>query len=217
MADFEGLENLEKAVEKVLNRLELSTANIAAVRNVVRGGGSQSEYDRWFAEMVRVELGKVLGIMRARAVQKARAQMKSDPGAASSAILRRTYKKELAGALTIGGNRGRISSRSRVYEPGKKKRRHVGERTKKLNEYYGPDRSFILRFLEFGTDVRNAKTFGPTGQRSTATWGARGNIDPHPSFQSMGQDMEQAAQQLGKTLMGRVEKWIEKAFKEEGE
>lgn len=211
MADFEGLANMEKAVDSVLRRLELSRANVAAVRDVVRGGMSRSDYDKMFAEMVRLELGKVLGIMRAKAVQKASA---AGAGSASSAVLRRTYKNELAENINIGGNRKRISSRLRVYETGTKKHRHVGERTRKINEYYGPDRSFILRFLEFGTDVRTAKSFGPVGNRSTATWGNRGSVSPRSFFHSMSSDMEQAAQQLGFTLTDWVERFVEKAFKE---
>jgi hypothetical protein len=212
MADFEGLENLDKAVEGVLQRLELSHANIAAVRDVVRGGMSRADYDRFFAEIVRVELGKVLGIMRAKAVQKARGVGAGD---ASSAVLRRMYKGELAGNINIAGNRQRISNRTRVYEPGTKKPRHVSDRTKKINEYYGPDRSFILRFLEGGTDVRTAKSFGPTGRYSTASWGNRGNIEPRSFFHTMSNDMEQAAQQLGFTLKDWVEKFVERAFNEE--
>jgi hypothetical protein len=124
------------------------------------------------------------------------------------------YKDELAGNINIASPRGRISSRRRLYEPGQKRPRHVGARTRQINEYFGPDRGFILRFLEFGTDVRTAKPFGPTGRGSTASWGTRGNIDPRSFFHTMKSDMEQAAQQLGQTLTGYVEKWIETAFKE---
>jgi hypothetical protein len=124
------------------------------------------------------------------------------------------YKGEFGCNINIGGNRGRISSRNRLYEPGKIKPRYVSERTKDINEYYGPDRSFILRFLENGTDVRTAKSYGPTGRGSRASWGARGSIDPRSFFHSMSSDMEQAAQQLGQTLKGYVETWIEKEFNE---
>ncbi len=107
-----------------------------------------------------------------------------------------------------------MSSRTRKYQPGWLKQRYVSDRTRKINEYFGPDRGFILRFLEFGTDVRTAKSFGPTGRGSTATWGFRGNIAPRSFFHTMQSDMEQAAQQLGHTLTGHVERWIERAFKE---
>ena len=73
---------------------------------------------------------------------------------------------------------------------------------------------FILRFLEFGTDVRTAKPSGATGLGSKSTYGARGNIRPRPFFHTISSDMEQAAQQLGETLVNRVESWVDKAFTE---
>ena len=211
-ADFSGLDKLDKAISSVLNRLALKDNVRQQVAMVGSGQMSRENFDGWFSEVVRQELGKVLAIMRARAVQKADTQAKA--GSAKSGVLRRMYKNEYAGNINIGGNRGRISPRRRLYEPGQVKPRHVGARTRQLNEYFGPDRSFILRFLEFGTDVRTAKSFGPTGRGSTASWGARGNIAPRSFFHSMSSDMEQAAQQLGHTLTGYVEEWIEKAFKE---
>ena len=212
MADFSGLNNLEKIVSSVLNKLALRD-NVNQQISMVKGGNmSLQEFDGWFSELVRAELGKVLGIQRAKAIQKAR---EAGSGSAQTAILRRTYKNEYAVNLNIGENRGRISNRTRYYQPGWLKQRHVSDRTRKLNEYYGPDRSFILRFLEFGTDARTAKTFGPTGRGSTASWGNRGAIEPRSFFHKMRSDMEEAAQQLGHTLRGAVEKWIEHKFKEE--
>ena len=212
MADFSGLQNLDKAVDSVLRKLQLSDRVQQSVRMVRSGSMSMQDFDGWFSELVRVELGKVLAIMRARAVQKAQGV---GAGSASTAVIRRMYRDEYAGNINIGGNRGRITSRKRFYEPGKIKPRHVSDRTRKLNEYYGPDRSFVLRFLESGTDVRTAKSYGPTGRGSRASWGARGNIAPRSFFHGMSSDMEQAAQQLGHTLKGYVEQWIETQFKEE--
>jgi hypothetical protein len=212
MADFSGLQNLDKAVNSVLEKLKLEASTQTNLSMVRSGTMSKEQFDGWFSELVRVELGKVLAIMRARAVQKAQA---AGAGSASSAVLRRMYKDRFGGNINIAESKKRISSRKRMYTPGKIKPRHVSERTRQLNEYYGPDRSFVLRFLENGTDVRTAKTYGPTGRGSKASWGARGNIAPRSFFHGMSSDMEQAAQQLGDTLKGHVEKWIEKEFKEE--
>ena len=212
MADFSGLQNLDKAVNSVLEKLKLDASTQTNLSMVRSGTMSKEQFDGWFSELVRVELGKVLAIMRARAVQKAQA---AGAGSASSAVLRRMYKDRFGGNINIAENKKRISSRKRMYTPGKIKPRHVSDRTRQLNEYYGPDRSFVLRFLENGTDVRTAKTYGPTGRGSKASWGARGNIAPRSFFHGMSSDMEQAAQQLGDTLKGHVEKWIEKEFKEE--
>ena len=211
MADFSGLQNLENMVSGVLKRLELQPNVNQQVQLVRSGAMSRANFDGWFAEVVRQELGKVLGVQRAKAVQKAR---QVGAGSASSAVLRRMYKDEFAGNINIASPRGRISSRTRNYQPGWLKQRHVGDRTKKINEYYGPDRGFILRFLEGGTDVRTATSYGPKGKGSMASWGARGSIAPRSFFHGMGADMEQAAQQMGHTLSGYVEKWLVRTFKE---
>ena len=210
-ADFEGLKNLDKIISSVLNRLALQDKVSMQVQMVRSGAMSRANFDGWFAEVVRQELGKVLGVQRAKAVQKAR---QVGAGSASSAVLRRMYKDELAGNINIASPRGRISSRTRNYQPGWLKPRYVSDRTKKINEYYGPDRGFILRFLEGGTDVRTATSYGPKGKGSMASWGARGSIAPRSFFHGMGADMEQAAQQLGHTLNGYVEKWLVRTFKE---
>lgn len=211
MADFSGLQNLEKMVNSVLKRLELQSNVNQQVQMVRSGAMSRANFDGWFAEVVRQELGKVLAVQRAKAVQKAR---QSGAGSASSAVLRRMYKNEFTANLNIASPRGRISSRTRNYQPGWLKPRYVGDRTKKINEYYGPDRGFILRFLEGGTDVRTATSYGPKGKGSMASWGTRGSIAPRSFFHGMGADMEQAAQQLGHTLNGYVEKWLVRTFKE---
>ena len=211
MADFSGLKNLEKMVSSVLKRLELQPNVHQQVALVRSGTMSRENFDGWFSEVVRQELGKVLGVQRNKAVQKARAV---GAGSASTAVLRRMYKDEYAANINIATPRGRMSSRTRNYQPGWLKQRHVGDRTKKINEYYGPDRGFILRFLEGGTDVRTATSYGPKGKGSMASWGARGSIAPRSFFHGMGADMEQAAQQLGHTLNGYVEKWLVRTFKE---
>lgn len=210
-ADFSGLEKLDKAISSVLNKLALKDNVQQQVAMVGSGKMSRENFDGWFSEVVRQELGKVLAIMRARAVQKAR---NVGAGSASSAVLRRMYREEYAVNINIASPRGRMSSRTRNYQPGWLKQRHVGDRTRKINEYYGPDRGFILRFLEGGTDVRTAKSYGPSGKGSGATYGARGAIAPRSFFHSMQSDMEQAAQQLGHTLNGYVENWIDRKFKE---
>lgn len=219
MADFSGLQNLEKMVDSVLRKLQLQDRVSQNVRMVKGGNMSLQEFDGWFSELVRVELGKVLGIQRARAVQKANA---AGAGSASSAVLRRTYKGEYAGNINIGGNRSRITNRKRIVpEPnggksGIRRHRTMKDRTKELQEYFGPDRSFVLRILESGRDVYMATSEGPTGRRSKATWGRRGAMAPRNwFFHSMKSDMELAANQLGQTLTGAVEKWIEQQFKDE--
>lgn len=217
-ADFAGLNNLDKVISSVLKKLSLKDNVNQQVRMVKGGNMSLQEFDGWFSELVRAELGKVLGIQRAKAIQKAR---EAGAGSASSAVLRRTYKGEYTGNINIGGNRRRITSKRRVVpEPnggksGIRRPRTMKDRTKDLQEYFGPDRSFVLRILESGRDVFMATPEGPTGRRSMATYGRRGSITARNwFFHTMKSDMEQAAQQLGQTLTGAVEKWIEQQFKE---
>ena len=217
-ADFSGLENLAKVVDGVLRRLELSTAvqgNVSAVRS---GHISMHQFDVDFAQIVRMQLGKVLGIMRARAMQKAQGAGAKD---ASSAVLRRMYRGTFGGNINIAGHRGRISSRSRVIpEPNGgasciRRERTVKKRTKQLREYYGPDRDFILRIFSEGRDEFRATSDGPVGRGSKATYGRRGAIAPRWNFiHSMQSDMQQAAQQLGIDLTQWVEDFIETKFTE---
>ena len=221
MADFSGLNKLENIVDKVLRRLSLQDNVTHQVGMVKSGNMSLQEFDGWFSELVRKELGKTLGIVRANAVKKAR---EAGAGSASSAVLRRMYKKSYAGNVNIASSGRRLSSKDRVVpEPdggksGIRRKRTVKERTMKLRKYYGPDRGFVLRILEGGRDVFYATPEGPTGRRSMATYGRRGSITARNwFFHQMRGDMELAAQQLGQTLMGAVEKWIEQEFTESTE
>lgn len=217
MADFSGLVNLEKIVTDVLTKLSLRS-NVQQQAQMVRSGSmSLQDFDGMFSELVRVELGKTLGIIRNKAIQKAQA---AGAGSAATAVYRRMYKKDYMGNVNISGNRGRISSKTRVVpvpmggRSGIMRDRSVSDRTKKINEYYGPDRHFILRFLNEGTDTRTARPEGPTGKGSRATYGNRASISPRGFFHQMRSDMEEAAQQLGQTLIHHVEEWVSQEFKE---
>ena len=217
VADFSGMEKLWEVVNKTLRRLSLKENVQNRVSMVKSGSLDKASFDGWFAEVVRIELGKTLGIVRNKAKEKA---AMAGAGSASSAVLRRMYRDEYKGAVHNLGSRKRISSRTRIEpEPdggksGIRRSRMVSDRTKKLRGYYGPDRSFILRFLDSGTDIRMAKTSGPTGNRSRATWGRRGSITGKGFFHTLQSDMEQAAQELGQTLIGHVENWLETQFSE---
>lgn len=213
MADFSGMKDLEKIVDKVLHRLALQE-NVQMSAGMVKDGSmSLQDFDGWFSELVRKELGKTLGIIRNKAVEKARRD--AGAGSASTAVLRRMYKKEYTANVNIAGNRRRLSNRKRIYIPGTQKKRSVSDRTRDLNEYYGPDRAFILRMLEGGTDVRTAgNRVGVSGRGSGATYGARGVLGARSFFAGVSSDMELAAQQLGRTLTDHVKSWIETEFKE---
>ena len=217
MADFSGMNELEERFNKLMDRLILSEKIQAPARLVQNGVWNRSTFDQYFAEVVRQELGKQLGIIRGKAKKKAQA---AGAGSAAGAVMRRTYRDQYMVNINIASHHGRLSSKKRVVEPptggqlGHRRVRTVSKRTKKLREYYGPDRDFILRFLEGGTDIRYARSSGPKGRGSRATYGNRGALAPRSFFHTMSADMEQAAQQLGQTLVGYVEKMLEKEYTE---
>ena len=217
VADFSGLDNLESIVNKTLERLKgKASGQLSSYKS---GSISKEDFDGYFAELIRVELGKTLGVLRNIAVKKARA---AGAGSSSVAVKRRLYKGGDAGNINIATNNRKVSSRKRIVpEPtggksGIRRHRTVSPRTKKIREYFGPDRDFILRILESGRDVYYAKPDGVTGRGSKATYGKREAMAPRNwFFHSMKSGMEQAAQQLGKTLIGAVENWVEQQFIEE--
>jgi len=209
-ADFAQLENVNEVITKVLKRLQ-TRREVQTAWNTM----SMHMFDGWFEPLVRKELGKVLAIVRAKAVQKAQAAGAKD---AAHAVLRRMYRDELKGNVNILGNRKRISSRTRPYPErtggvsGIRRNRIVSDRTREIYEYYGPDRAFILRFLEYGTDVRTARPGGAVGRGSKATYGNRGSIGARSFFGSVSSDMQTAAEQLGTTLVNYVEQWLDETF-----
>jgi hypothetical protein len=217
-ADFSGMENLEERIDGVLRRLALRDDVRKGAEMTVHGSITLSQFDGFMSELVRKELGKVLGILRAKAVKKAQ---QAGAGSASSAVLRRMYRDAYAGNINIAPGGRRISSKRRQVaapdggESGIRRTRTVKRRTKQLREYFGPDRGFMLRILEEGRDVYMATSDGPIGRGSKATHGKRGSLAArHWFFHTMKSDMEQAAQQLGQTLTGAVETWVEQAFNE---
>lgn len=209
-ADFSQLENVNEVITNVLKRLQARSEVQTAWSSM-----SMQAFDGWFEPLVRKELGKVLGIVRAKAVQKAQSAGAKD---AAYAVSRRMYRNELKGNVNILGNRKRISYKTRTYPErtggasGIRRNRIVSDRTRKLYEYYGPDRAFILRFLEYGTDVRTARSGGAVGRGSRATYGNRGSIGARSFFGSVSNDMREAAAQLGTTLVNYVERWLDETF-----
>lgn len=217
MADFSGLNSLEKIVSDKLNSLVARPDTQFRIGMVGRGTMSRHDFDGWFSELIRVELGKTLGIIRNKAVAKARSV---GAGSASTSVLRRMYRDEFGGNVNIASPLGRICQRDRVVpapdggKSGIRRPRTVKLRTEQLRKYFGPDRGFVLRVLEGGRDVFMATPEGPTGMGSQATYGSRGAMAPRSFFHTLSSDMELAAQQLGQTLQGYVEKWIETKFTE---
>lgn len=208
-ADFKGLDKLSSVIENTLKRLQIRD-DVQSMWSKTDANDSISlrQFDDYLEPIVRKELGKTLAIVRNKAVERAR---RAGAGSASVAIQRRTYKNTIGGNINISGGK-KISYRQRVYEPGKLRTRYVGKRTRSVNTAYGPDRAFILRFLEFGTDIRTARGNGATGRRSQSTYGNRGAIGARSFFGPASADMKIEASKMGTTLINYIERWVDEAF-----
>ena len=122
------------------------------------------------------------------------------------------YKRILGGSISILNRKNAKGGGS--YEPPRKgtsdpfgrggNRVPRSQRTQQVMSYQGADRAFILRFLNAGTDVRDAGTRG--GRLS----GNRGRIEPRNFFATSSQKaMEQAAEQLDRLIEELIKKEIQ--------
>lgn len=141
-------------------------------------------------------------------------QMKSDPRQAYRAIRSVVYRQILGGNVNILRKR-KAGSPHDTWLPSSHtgrggNRRTRGDRTKQLQGYWGPDRGFILRFLNSGAVKRSIRNFKTDPHRAdvkrgsrggdvtkygkTVNTGARGNIAARNWFGNAGQHaLEQAA------------------------
>lgn len=115
-----------------------------------------------FEKRLRGVIRKVLGHARTNLRKEAASglRMDSDPRMAYKAVRFAVYKRLLGGQVNIL-QPFRTSSGGFYYEPPRHpsvrggNRRPQSMRTKMLMSYEGPDRGFILRFLNQGTKSRN--------------------------------------------------------------
>lgn len=134
--------------------------------------------------------------------------MKSDPRQAYKAVKSAVYKRILGGSVSILAKK---RAGKRLEEPPiyyalehrvNSKGNHRGgnraprsQRTKDLLTYAGPDRGFILRFLNAGTSDR------------TSRYGNRGHIAARNFFRDSSQQaMEKAAEQLDNLITDLIQK-----------
>lgn len=79
------------------------------------------------------------------------------------------------------------------------------------NELGDLDRAFILMALNNGTDVRTAKSEGPAGRHSKATYGNRG-VAPSSggeNFMSAGeQQMKRSSESMAQKILDEVHKFF---------
>lgn len=162
----------------------------------------------------------VLSRVRKDVSQAARGAMGADPRQAYKAVKTAVYRQILGGNVSIL-NKKRGSTQFSAYEPPRKPSRRGGNRrtrsprTDDLIHYAGPDRAFILRFLNQGTNPRVIKDFKYDESRKVDKWnkhpntGFRGAIRPrnffrltsHSAMRKASQELQQLIDELIKQEM----------------
>lgn len=153
---------------------------------------------------------KVLGEVKKNIGRAAKEAMSSDPRQAYKAVRTSVYKRILGGNVNILQKK-HASSTGGKYTPTRTikghqrggNRRERTERTMMLESYTGADRSFVLRFINAGTQGRSIKKFTVKEDRQADKWnkhpntGYRGRITPRNFFGNRSQqEMENAANKL---------------------
>ena len=164
---------------------------------------------------------KVLSHVRKDVSQAARGAMNADPRQAYKAVKTAVYRQILGGNVSILNKKKRGTQFS-AYEPPRKlrpkqrggNRMSRSPRTDDLMHYAGPDRAFILRFINAGTMDRYAghgRNKGDNSERAWATGGLgfRGRIAPrnffaltsHSAMRKASQELQQLIDELIKQEM----------------
>jgi hypothetical protein len=166
---------------------------------------SNPEMEKRVQKLIR----QVLLSARRMVSNDAKGVMKSDPRQAYKAVKSSVYKRILGGSVSILNRKNAKGGGS--YEPPRKLRQGQrggnrvprSQRTQQVMSYEGADRAFILRFLNAGTDVREA------GTRSGRMSGNRGRIAPRNFFANSSHTaMQKAAEQLSTLIDEMIKKEI---------
>ena len=158
---------------------------------------------------------------------------KGDPRQAYKAVKTAVYRQILGGSVSIL-NKRRAGTQFSNYEPPRTlrtgqrggNRRPRSQRTSDLIHYAGPDRGFVLRFLNAGTQGRaidfkydEAREHVHRGSRGgnikkygeTINTGSRGNIKPRNFFGQLAPSaMNKAAAELEKLIDDMISKEFNK-------
>ena len=177
---------------------------------------------------------KVLQKLIRKALMQARASMESyvktklengDPRGAARAIRTSVYRKILGGNINILNPKKSHGTNSyeptRTLRPGQRggNRRPRSARTDKVMHYAGEDRSFILRFVNSGTQVRAIERlmeFKKAGGGSKFKWvqdaskyGNRGAIAPRNFFRTGAEPrLQYAVEYLADLIDEELEKML---------
>lgn len=172
-------------------------------------------------ERIRKIIREVLSDARSELASDARSGlgMKADPRQAYRAIRTTVYRQILGGNVNILAKRKAGALNDTWLPSGHTgrggNRRQRSARTKRLQSYWGPDRGFILRFLNQGTTDRSIKDYRKDSRRgewpSVQKWnkrpntGNRGSITPRNWF---GRASLARLQEAAEALTARIEKLI---------
>lgn len=136
----------------------------------------------------------------------AKGAMASDPREAFKAIRVTKYKR------IFGGNVNILTPRKgATYVVGtallyKRRNRHISDRTSAVARYAGPSRSFVLRFIQGGTDIRVAGSRG----NNKGGHGNRGKIKARDFMAETQSGMMKASQHVIEMISAITEKQFEK-------
>ena len=131
--------------------------------------------DPGFDREVRGAIRKVLQEARKKISQDARSYIENDPRKAARAIKHTVYKSLFGGNVSILSKRRAGAKaeliRQKTSRPGQVggNRRPRVESRNRLDQYYGSDRGFILRFLASGTVSRQTR-YGNRGSIRRTDW-----------------------------------------------
>ena len=148
-------------------------------------------------KMVRTEVAQA----RKQVMAAAKAALSNDPRRAYQGVKMVVYKDGNGAMLNIYDSKKKVKKMA-VYRPkrggksGIVRRRKVSDKTKQKRGYIGKDRAFILRYVNSGTDFRQAKTYQNAN---------RGRIKQKEFF---GPAADAAMNAAGARLGAKVEKMI---------
>lgn len=151
--------------------------------------------DPGFDKNVRGAIRKVLKEARGKISQDAKSYIQDDPRKAYRAVKHTVYKSLFGGNVSILSKRRAGAKyelvRQKKLQPGQigGNRRQRIEANNRLDQYYGSDRGFILRFLSSGTTSRQTR------------YGNRGAIRQTNMFSHIAiWNMQQAAEDVANAI-----------------
>ena len=177
-----------------------------------------------FEKRLREAIRKILGQARAELRKDAASglDIKNDPRHAYKAVRYAVYKRILGGQVNILQSR-RAGNRTN-YEPERTlnaskrggNRRTRSPRTKKVMEYEGVDRGFILRFLNNGMTKTNPRTirFTENDRRKVDKWNKHPNTGNRGAITARNWFGDASHQQL-EIAAGKLQELIDRIINDE--